>query len=123
MNEFYSKTILLLVDIIAIALSIVIGYTIRILWDDSFSNTFNHTLAIYFTLPLLYITTIAILAYEGIYTKRYDFWHESRQIIKGLILSFLFILAFLAATQQIYGYSRAVIAISIKCLRLATSSL
>jgi undecaprenyl-phosphate galactose phosphotransferase len=50
-----------------------------------------------------------MLAYEGIYTKRYDFWHETRQIIKALILAFILILAFLAMTQEIYGYSRAMI--------------
>jgi undecaprenyl-phosphate galactose phosphotransferase len=50
-----------------------------------------------------------MLAYEGIYTKRYDFWHETRQVIKSLLLSFVLILAFLAMTKSIYGYSRAMI--------------
>ena len=109
MKEIYSKIILLLVDIIAIVLSIVIGYQLRILFDDSFVSTFGHSLSIYLNFPLIYIATLSMLAYEGIYTKRYDFWHESRQIIKALILSFILILAFLAMTKSIENYSRATI--------------
>ena len=112
MKELYARAILLLVDILAIALSILIGYFLRTIIDHSFTNTFNHALSIYLAFPLLYITTIAMLAYEGIYTRRYDFWHESRQVIKALIFSFIFIMAFLAMTQAIYGYSRIVIVFS-----------
>jgi len=50
-----------------------------------------------------------MLAYEGIYNKRYDFWLESRQIIKALTLSFTLILAFLALSKNIDTYSRATI--------------
>ena len=112
MKELYSKIIILLVDILAIFLSIFLGYMLRIFLDNSFEDTLNHALSIYSTLPLLYITTIGMLAYENIYTKRYDFWHESRHIIKALILSFILIMAFLAMTQAIFGYSRTVIAFS-----------
>ena len=109
MKDLYAKTILFLIDILVIALSICIGYALRSFFDTSFEDTFGHTLSIYLTFPLLYVITLAMLAYEGIYTKRYDFWHETRQIIKSLILSFILILAFLAMTQEIYGYSRAMI--------------
>ncbi len=109
MKEIYSKAILLLVDILAIALSIALGYQLRILLDGSFVSTFGHSLSLYLNFPLIYIATLTMLAYEGIYTKRYDFWHESRQIIKALILSFILILAFLAMTKSINVYSRATI--------------
>jgi len=109
MKDFYAHAILLLVDSLVIALSIVMGYGLRIILASSFDDSFEHTLSIYFAFPLLYIIPLSMLAYEGIYSKRYDFWHESRQIIKSLILSFILILAFLAMTQEIYGYSRAVI--------------
>jgi len=109
LKDLYSKAILFLIDILVIALSICAGYILRSFFDTSFDDTFGHTLSIYLTFPLLYITTLAMLAYEGIYTKRYDFWHETRQVIKALILAFILILAFLAMTQEIYGYSRAMI--------------
>jgi len=107
MKEVYSKIILLLTDVIAIVLSISVGYQLRILLDDSFVITFGHSLSIYLNFPLIYIATLSTLAYEGVYTKRYDFWHESRQVIKALILSFILVLAFLAMTKSINNYSRA----------------
>lgn len=109
MKEIYSKIILLLIDTMAIVLSIAIGYELRILLDDSFISSFGHTLSTYLDFPLIYIATISMLTYEGVYTKRYDFWHESRQIIKALILSFILVLAFLAMTKSIHEYSRATI--------------
>ncbi len=93
----------------AIVLSIVIGYELRIILDDSFVSTFGHSLSLYLSFPLIYITILSALAYEGVYTKRYDFWHESRQVIKALILSFILVLAFLAMTKSIHDYSRATI--------------
>lgn len=110
MKDFYSHAILLLLDSIVIALSIILGYGLRVLLDNSFNDSFEHALSIYLAFPLMYIIPLSMLAYEGIYSNRYDFWHESRQIVKSLILSFILILAFLAMTQDIYGYSRAVIA-------------
>ena len=109
MKEVYSKIILLLVDAIAIFLSIAIGYKLRILFDDSFTSTFGHSLSMYLGFPLIYITVLFMLAYEGVYTKRYDFWHETRQIIKALFLAFILVLAFLAITKTIHEYSRATI--------------
>jgi undecaprenyl-phosphate galactose phosphotransferase len=112
MKEFYSKIILLLIDTLAIALSIAIGYKLRVFFDNSFIHTFGHSLWTYLYFPLIYIATLSMLAYEGIYTHHYDFWHESRIIIKGLVFSILIILAYLAITKSIQNYSRAVIIFS-----------
>jgi len=38
--------------------------------------------------------------YEGVYTKRYDFWHESREIIRSLIFSFVMVMAYLALDKK-----------------------
>ena len=107
MREIYSKIVLILIDTLTIALSIVVGYRLRVLFDDSFTTTFGHSLPLYLDFSLVYIVTLAMLAYEGVYNKRYDFWHESRQIIKALILAFTLLLAFLAMTKSIDTYSRA----------------
>ncbi|WP_169308537.1 exopolysaccharide biosynthesis polyprenyl glycosylphosphotransferase [Nitratifractor salsuginis] len=105
-------------DTLAIVLSIIVGYQLRVFLDDSFANTFGHSLSMYLEFPLIYITTLSMLAYEGIYTKRYDFWHETRQIIKALILSFILVLAFLAMTKSIQEYSRATIIFIFACMML-----
>ena len=109
MKELYSKILLLLIDTLAIALSILLGYKMRIFFGGSFTVAFEDPLSLYLFFPLMYVTTIFTLNYEGIYTKRYDFWHECRQIIKALALSFVLILAFLAMTKSINEYSRATI--------------
>ena len=41
-----------------------------------------------------------MFAYEGIYNFRYDFWHESRQVIKGLLFSTILVFAYLAMTKS-----------------------
>ncbi len=99
----------MLVDLFAIFISIIIAYYFRTLFDSSFETTFSHSLSSYLYFTPLYLVTLALLAYEGTYTKRHDFWHESRQIIKAISLAFLFVLAFLAMTKSVEEYSRAMI--------------
>lgn len=79
---------------------------------DTFGGVDSYSLTNYTTFYPLYIMTIVLLAYEGIYTHRYDFWHESRVIIKSIFFSFLIILAYLAITKSVQNYSRAVIIFS-----------
>ena len=112
MKEFSSKLIFLLVDILAILISIVLAYLLRDLFTDILGKPDSYPLINYTGFYALYIITITLLAYEGIYNHRYDFWHESRVILKGLIFAFFIILAYLAMTKSIQDYSRAVIIFS-----------
>ena len=106
MKDISSKTIILLTDLAVISGSLTIAYYIRFGFDGS------ETLLKYLTFPLIYLVVIALFTYEGIYTKRYDFWHESRQVSKALMLSFLIVLSVLALTNTLIEYSRAVITIA-----------
>ena len=109
MKDLYSKLIIFFLDLAAITLSIIIGYRLRIFLDDSFYQTFGHDLSPYLGFWLLYAAPLILMAYEGIYTRRYDFWHESRQVLKALLIALVVILAFLAMTKTIENYSRATI--------------
>jgi len=109
MKELYSRLLLLFIDTIAIFFSLLLAYYTRMLFDSFFTVTFNHTIEEYVFLPLAYIVILSTLAYEEVYTKRYDFWHETYQIIKALTLSFLIIMSILAITKNIEYFSRAVI--------------
>lgn len=109
MKDISSKFILFIADILAIALSVVIAYQLRLYFESSFATSFSQNLLTYLTFSPLYIVTLSMLAYEGIYTKRYDFWHESRQVLKAISLAFLLILAYLALTRTIEQYSRSII--------------
>jgi len=112
MKEFFAKFIFVLIDILVIFISFILAYKLRNLFADTFGGVDGYPLANYTGFYPLYIVTITLLAYEGIYTHRYDFWHESRVIIKGLLFSFFIILAYLALTKSIQDYSRAVIIFS-----------
>ena len=41
--------------------------------------------------------------------RKFYFWHESRQVLKGLLFAFLLVLAYLAITKSVENYSRFVI--------------
>ena len=107
MKDFISKMIFILFDILVIALSIYLAYVIRSNFEALKFNII--LLENYLFLYPLYIIPIALFSYEGIYTYRYDFWHESRLVIKGLIFSSILIFAYLGMTQSVEDYSRLVI--------------
>jgi len=112
LKEFNARLIFILTDIFVILISILAAYFLRYLLADFFSKYDGYALSNYTSFYPIYFITILLLAYEGIYTHRYDFWHESRVIIKSLIFSFLILLAYLAMTKSVQDYSRAVITFS-----------
>jgi len=93
-----------------IVLSVYLAFLIR----ESFETLEPHTIAYttYLTFYPLYIIILLLFTYEGIYTYRYDFWHESRLVIKVLIFSSILVFAYLAMTKSIENYSRLVIGFS-----------
>jgi len=110
MKNIISKIIFILCDILMIILAIYVAFIIR----ESLSILENHDISYfkYLTFYPLYIIVIILLTYEGIYTYRYDFWHESRLIIKVLIFSAILVFAYLAMTKMITDYSRLVLGLS-----------
>ena len=110
MKDFISKTIFIISDIMIITFSIYLSYSLR----EEFENLGANTIPLeqYLTFYPFFIVPILLFAYEGIYTYRYDFWHESRLILKGIVFSAIFIFAYLAMTKTIVEYSRLVIGIS-----------
>ena len=109
MKNNLSRLVIVGFDVLAVYISIVLAYYTRILFDSLFEISFisfNENLIHYTSKLLVYIVLLVIFHYEGIYTKRYDFWHESRQVIKSLFFSFLLIMTFLAFTKNIEIYSR-----------------
>ncbi|NOR54694.1 MAG: glycosyl transferase [Sulfurovum sp.] len=112
MREFFAKFIFVLIDILIIFISLLLAYLLRNLLGDTFGGVDSNSLTNYTSFYPLYVIIVTLLTYEGIYNHRYDFWHESRVIIKSLVFSFLIILAYLALTKSVQDYSRAVIIFS-----------
>jgi len=110
MKNIIAKIIFILCDILMILLSVYLAFLFR----ESFDTLEPHTIPYinYFTFYPLYIIILSLFTYEGIYTYRYDFWHESRLIMKVIILAAILVFAYLAMTKMITDYSRLVIGLS-----------
>ena len=110
MKDIVSKIIFVFFDITIIALSIYLAYILRSTFNtlETPLNSVNKYIYLY---PL-YIIPMVMFAYEGIYNFRYDFWHESRQVIKGLIFSTILVFAYLAMTKSSEDYSRLIIGLA-----------
>ena len=110
MKDFISKIIFVLFDIIIITFSIYLAYILRSSFDILKVQIIP--LREHLSFYPLYIILIILFTYEGIYTYRYDFWHESRLILKGIIFSAIIVFAYLAMTKSIQDYSRLIIGFS-----------
>ncbi len=112
MNNTCNEIIFILFDIIIIFISIYLATVFRNETTELFNTTHTFPFSNYFEFYPIYIIPILLFTYEGIYSYRYDFWHESRLILKAIILSAILIFAYLAMTKSIENYSRVVIGFS-----------
>lgn len=55
--------------------------------------------------------TFALMYYEKIYTLRYDFWQEIKQLLKSLLLAYILVLALLTLSKTSLDYSRLFISL------------
>ena len=107
-KESVSRIILFVFDIASIFISLFIASVIIL--DTSVTSTLNnhiisHTVGF---LPL-YIIISTVLLYDGIYTQRFDFWEETRKILKSLALSFLMIFTYSSITNTSEYYPNGLI--------------
>ena len=107
MKNNLSRAMLVIFDLLAIVISISLAYLLELLLFEEHANYVQ-----YIDKLLIYLIIVAVLFYEGIYTKRYDFWHESRQIIKSLAFSFLLVMSYLALTKNVGQFSNVVIVLA-----------
>ncbi|MEA2073376.1 MAG: sugar transferase [Campylobacterota bacterium] len=107
MRKILSRVILVVFDVLAIFISISIAYLVESYLFEEHSRYVE-----YIDKLLIYLIIVAVLFYEGIYTKRYDFWHESRLVIKSLGLSFLLVMSYLAITKNVEQFSNIVIVLA-----------
>jgi hypothetical protein len=110
LKELISKIIFLCFDLLTIVLSLYLAFLTR----NSFQGAIPHDIpfSVYLQFFPLYIIVLALFTYEGVYTYRYDFWHESRLILKALLFAALLVFAYLAMTKTVEHYSRFVFGVS-----------
>jgi len=98
-KKIISTLVLLLSDAFIISLSVVVSYTFIHLFQNNFLSGFDFIYKILFP---SYLVLTLILTYSGIYTDRYDFWHETRLIIKGVFFSLILMLAYFSLFDNGY---------------------
>jgi len=112
MKNNFSHLILIFSDIVSIFISISLAFVLRVNFDEYISIPFTGEYTMYIYNFPVYIIVLLSLFQEKIYKNRYDFWEETRLILRALFIAFLFILAILALTKTIHEYSRIVILLS-----------
>jgi lipopolysaccharide/colanic/teichoic acid biosynthesis glycosyltransferase len=93
LREFISEFSLFLSDLFIIFFSLLLVTSIKT-YSDTGTLVFSDVLYSCLKLYPMYIIISCIFFYERIYTHRFDFWHETRKIIKSLLLSFFSIITF-----------------------------
>ena len=112
MRELSAKFIILITDIVSIILSLYLAFVTREHLTISSLPPFQDSIYDYITFYPVIVVPVILFVYEGIYTYRYDFWHESRLLIKALISSMIIIFAYLAMSKSVEDYSRIVLTLS-----------
>ena len=118
MKDLIAKIIFIISDLLIISFSIFFADYLRGHLVGLLGEAHMATLSNYNALLPLYVVPIVLFAYEGIYTYRYDFWHESRLVLKAIIFSVLLVFSYFAITKSIGTYSRFVIGISFLMMAL-----
>lgn len=104
-----SRLILVVFDALVVFVSVTLAYYLRVWLDPWFSSHLSSGLVHYASKLHIYAIILIAFYYEGIYTKRYDFWHESRQVLKALFFSFLVVFGLIALFKVSGQYSRMII--------------
>jgi len=107
-----SKIFLFIFDLIGIYISLILGFVIANVLNYTVDFSSHEFLSASYGFYIFYLIIPFIFFYEGIYTHRFDFWHELRLIIISLFLSFIIVFAYLSLTKDSGVYSRSVIIIS-----------
>jgi len=108
MKNNLSRLILICSDIFVIFASISIAYILRMNFDSE-PEVFDN--AYWMTVTNIYVYAIILVTFfnEKIYKFRFDFWQETRLVLRGLVISLVLTLSLLAVTKSIDDYSRFVV--------------
>lgn len=106
-NFILSFLFLILIDIFSLIISLQLAVEIRInFFPEDFPLFYFENIKNYYWIVLL---ILIMFAYEKIYFIRYDFWSDTKKVLKGLILSFTTIFVVISLTKISSEYSRSVL--------------
>lgn len=108
-NKSYILFLLLLfVDILVLIFAYEIAYKIRVSLSGILPLFKEYNFQRYIWIGVLIIT---LLLYEGIYFERFDFWRETKQILKAVFFAFVAVFMILALVKISYDFSRVFLTI------------
>ncbi|MBU3014256.1 sugar transferase [Poseidonibacter lekithochrous] len=113
--------LLISMDFIVVLLSLEIAIMIREQLFNNFVPVFNTDgIKSYYWIMFIIIT---LLVFEKIYFIRYDFWSDTKKILKALIMSFIAVFTVITLTKMSDDYSRMFILIffTLLCILLPLS--
>ncbi len=109
MKELAARTVLIAADMLMILLSVAAAYLLRWWFDGTLLPALEAPIRFDSTMLLLHTVTFSALVWEGVYTKRYDFWQEYKRLFRALFVACAIVLALLALGDAIRAYSRFVL--------------
>ncbi|MFC2074286.1 sugar transferase [Campylobacterota bacterium] len=112
MKSSVSRLFLLVGDLLAVFLSLSIAYETRVFFDDYFVLDIDGSLWMYTGNITIYTIIMIVFFYEGIYKHRYDFWEETRLVVKGVSISLVLVLSVFALNKSIDDFSRFIVVLS-----------
>ena len=112
MKNSISRLFLFGIDIFSIFVSISLAYGLRIFLQDWIDTPMHKDWSYFTSNVIVYAIVIVTFFSEKIYKHRYDFWEETRLILRGLLISLVIVLSILALTKSVENYSRFVIVFS-----------
>jgi len=100
--------VLLAIDVAVLFLAYEIAYKIRESLNTTLPFFEDNQVGKYLWIKFL---IIALLLYEGVYFQRFDFWRETKQILKALLFSFIAVFVILSLVKISYDFSRTFLVI------------
>ena len=109
MNKFLLNSIVVVTDILLLVGIFYLTLYVRVHVNGSNIPIFNQFLLEDFSFVIFIV--FALMYYEEIYTLRYDFWQETKKVLKSLVLAYFIVLALLTLSKTSLEYSRLFISL------------
>jgi len=104
MKKYLLNSIVIVIDILSLVSIFYLTLYLRSSLQGLGVPVLNTLLLKDFSFVIFII--FALMYYEKIYTLRYDFWQETKMVLKSLVLAYFIVLALLALSKTALEYSR-----------------
>ena len=108
MKNKFAKILLVSIDILAFYTSLIFAYFTRKFLSYFFADIFNLNFGLMHFIKLWWIPIIFLVfvGYEKLYTRRFPFWDEVKQLVKALSFAILVIFAIVSLGKMTNEISR-----------------